>query len=189
MRALRTKSIRLALSLTSCLSAIAYLGCSGDSANDANPGGPDDDSGANGGDRESSDGGNASDGTGGGDGGVSPIALSCTTTTTAFAPSDCPAIVGTHGQATFCYRPQWPRVTSVSVYLSQNGQSSDWSAPFLTLTDDGSGTFKGTASIPDSSTGYPYVFKVQGDTDGVMKGATPYFNDQMNPTFMPAPTG
>ena len=190
MRALRTKSIRLALSLTSCVSVLGYLGCSGDAANDLGSSGGDGDSGSSASDGGGSgDGGVVGDGASGGDGGVSPIVLSCTTTTTAFAPNDCPALTSTHGQASFCYRPQWPGVTSVDVYLSQNGQASDWSAPFLSLTDDGSGTFTGTKSIPDSATGYPYVFKVQGDTDGVMKGLTPYLNDQLNPSFTPAPTG
>lgn len=189
MRALRRKSIRLALSLASSVPALAYVGCSGESANDVGPG-TSDESGAGANDAAvAGDGGTLADGGSGGDSGISPIAISCVTTTTAFAPNDCPAITGTHGQASFCFRPQWPGVTSVDVYLSQNGQASDWSASFLTLTDDGTGTFTGTKAIPDNAAGYPYVFKVKGDTDGVMRAATVFLDDQRNPSFMPPPTG
>jgi hypothetical protein len=63
---------------------------------------------------------------------------------------------------TFSYTPQWSGVTAVSVY-GGFGQSSDWTSPLLTLTDDGKGSFKGQTSLQQGQ--YAYVFKVVGDAD------------------------
>ncbi len=66
------------------------------------------------------------------------------------------------------------------------GQKTDWAAPFLTLTDDGTGTFTGTASLPDGS--YPYLFRPTGTDDGLVEKGR-YFVDQNNPSFAPSPPG
>jgi hypothetical protein len=55
-------------------------------------------------------------------------------------------------------------VTSVEVY-GGFGQSTDWTMPFLTLTNDGSGTFTGSATLATGT--YPYVFYVTGGTDNL----------------------
>src|SRR5690242_225074 len=50
---------------------------------------------------------------------------------------------------TFSYRPAWQGVTSVGV-IGAFGTSDDWdkAKPYLTLTDDGSGNYTGTAMLP-----------------------------------------
>lgn len=66
----------------------------------------------------------------------------------------------------FAYTPSWTGVTAVSV-LGGFGQTGDWTSPFLTLTNDGSGTFRGTASLAPGA--YLYVFKIVGDDAGPAK--------------------
>lgn len=62
---------------------------------------------------------------------------------------------------TFTYKPSWKGVKTVEV-IGAFGQSTDWTAPFVTLADNGSGTF--TATSPALPSGdYAYVFKVTGD--------------------------
>ena len=62
---------------------------------------------------------------------------------------------------TFTYKPSWKGVKSVEV-LGAFGQSTDWTAPFVTLANDGSGTFSATSpALPVGQ--YAYVFKVTGD--------------------------
>jgi len=87
---------------------------------------------------------------------------------------------------TFTYTPQWTTVTAVTVY-GGFGQSTDWTAPFASLTNSGSGTFTGTASLPPGQ--YLYVFKVTGD-DAATNG-TKYSRFSLDPAdsaFAPCPT-
>jgi len=76
---------------------------------------------------------------------------------------------GGPGAVTFAYAPQWSGVTAVTVW-GGFGQSTDWTAPFLTLTNDGSGRFVGQATLPAGQ--YLYVFQVTGDDDAGNKSAT-----------------
>ncbi len=69
---------------------------------------------------------------------------------------------------TFTYTPQWTTVTAVTVW-GGFGQTTDWKMPFATLTNNGSGTFTGTASLPAGQ--YLYVFKVIGDDAAGTNGA------------------
>jgi len=62
---------------------------------------------------------------------------------------------------TFSYTPGWSGVVSVDV-IGQFGQSTDWTAPLVTLHDEGSGTWTGTAELTAGS--YPYLFHIVGDT-------------------------
>lgn len=115
---------------------------------------------------------------------VSPLALSCAATATAtFAPNPCPAPSGASGHADFCFRPQWPGVTSVAVF-GGFGQAGDWKDPLVTLTDDGTGTFTGSATIANGS--YPYLFQVHGSADYLVKDGQ-WLLDQTNASFVPAP--
>ncbi len=180
------RSLQRAFVLTSSVSFLAFAACSGasnDSTGDSTSGG---DSGAAG------DGGSTTtDGSAGGDGGTTPtgdggIPFTCAETTAPISPNACPAIVGSHGHASFCYRPQWSGATGVDVYLSSHGLSTDWNAPFATLTNDGSGTFTGTATLADGT--YPYVFQVHGSADGLVRDGD-YLSDQQNPNFVPPPVG
>ena len=125
---------------------------------------------------------------GGGDGGPSdagssPLALTCAPRP---SPSACPAPSGASGQASFCFRAEWAGVTGVDVYVGVTGQASDWSAPFMSLTNDGTGTFTGTKALANGS--YPYLFRVYGSSDGVV-AKTQYLLDQENPAFTPAVLG
>jgi hypothetical protein len=63
---------------------------------------------------------------------------------------------------TFAYSPQWSGATAVAVY-GAFGQSTDWTAPFLTLTNDGQGNFTGKTTLPTGQ--YLYVFKITGDAE------------------------
>ncbi len=63
---------------------------------------------------------------------------------------------------TFTYKPQWAGVTAITV-IGGFGQSGDWTSPFATLADDGTGTFKATAMLPAGA--YLYAYKIIGDTD------------------------
>jgi hypothetical protein len=114
----------------------------------------------------------------------SPLAFTCAVTTgNTFAPNPCPAPSGTSGEADFCLRPQWPGVTSVDVY-GGFGQATDWTQPFVSLTNDGSGTYTGTATVANGS--YPYVFRVHGTYDNLVRDGQ-YLLDQANPSYVPAP--
>jgi hypothetical protein len=74
-------------------------------------------------------------------------------------------------------------VTSVEVY-GGFGKGTDWTMPFLTLTNDGTGTFTGSATLANGS--YPYIFRTHGGVDGLVRTGS-YFNDQENAQFAPAP--
>ncbi|HEY1557434.1 MAG TPA: hypothetical protein VGF94_21510 [Kofleriaceae bacterium] len=113
-----------------------------------------------------------------------PLALMCAVTLgDAIAPNPCPAPSGADGHADFCFRPQWPGVTSVDVY-GGFGQATDWTQPYVSLTNDGSGTFTGGAALVDGS--YPYLFRVHGTVDNLVKNGQ-YLLDQTNASFVPAP--
>jgi len=118
------------------------------------------------------------------DAAVSPLALACAATTGGFAPNPCPAPSGAHGHADLCFRPQWPGVTAVEVYGGFHGDNTDWTAPFLALTDDGSGTFTGSAALADGT--YPYLFRVHGSADNLVKDGQ-YLLDQTNAAFVAGP--
>jgi hypothetical protein len=87
----------------------------------------------------------------------------------------------------FAYKPSWKGAVKVEV-LGAFGLATDWTSPFLTLTDSGDGTFRGTS--PPLATGkYPYVFRVTGDE----AGPTPakyvrYAIDPALSTYTPCPT-
>lgn len=70
---------------------------------------------------------------------------------------------------TFSYDPGWAGVSAVAV-LGGFGQTSDWTMPLVTLKNDGSGHFSGSAMLPPGS--YPYVFKVTGDAQAGTASAT-----------------
>ena len=82
-------------------------------------------------------------------------------------------------------RPQWSGVTSVDVY-GGFGLATDWAMPFLTLTNDGSGTFTGTKALANGT--YNYYFRTQGSADNLVSNGH-YFLDQENPGFAPHPAG
>ncbi len=113
-----------------------------------------------------------------------PLALTCAVTTSPFAPASCPAPAGTAGNATFCYRPQWPGVTAVDV-RGGFGSADDWTTPLASLADQGDGTWAVTVSLTGGP--YPYVFHVEGSTDGVIPSGGAFVLDQTNPSFVPAP--
>jgi hypothetical protein len=113
-----------------------------------------------------------------------PLGLACSVTTATFAPALCPAPNPPSGSATFCYRPQWPGVTSVSV-LGGFGQATDWTTPLTSLTEQGNGTW--SATVPLANGSYPYIFQVKGGADGVIGATGTYAIDQLNPSFVPQP--
>jgi hypothetical protein len=119
------------------------------------------------------------------DAGKTAISLTCAVSSSPPSPNPCPAVHGVSGMATFCYRPQWSGVTAVEVY-GGFGQATDWTDAFLTLTNDGSGTFTGTTALADGT--YPYVFKAQGTADNLVPQNHPFL-DQYNTAFVPAPAG
>jgi hypothetical protein len=87
---------------------------------------------------------------------------------------------------TFSYTPAWDGVTSVEV-LGAFGQSTDWTAPLVTLTASG-GTFTGTAQLPPGT--YLYVFHAIGDTNAGSAKAPTYAHyaiDPANPSWAPCP--
>ena len=69
---------------------------------------------------------------------------------------------------TFRYTPGWDGVQSVEV-IGGFGQSTDWTAPLVTLAPSGA-TFTGTATLPPGS--YLYVFHIVGDAAAGTKAAT-----------------
>lgn len=90
------------------------------------------------------------------------------------------------GSVSFSYTPQWKGVTAVSVY-GGFGQGTDWTAPLLSLTDDGTGTFKGATTL--SAGQYLYVFKVVGDEEAGAQAAK-YSRFAIDPTdsaYAPCP--
>ena len=90
------------------------------------------------------------------------------------------------GEVTFSYKPSWPGVTAVTV-LGGFGQADDWKAPFVTLTNDGTGQYTGMASLPDGV--YPYVFRVTGDAAAATPTKSLFAIDPGNPAFVACPMG
>jgi hypothetical protein len=89
---------------------------------------------------------------------------------------------------TFSYTPGWSGVVSIDV-VGQFGLSTDWTAPLVTLHDDGSGTWTGTAEVPPGS--YPYLFHIVGDSAAGGKAATypRYAIDPGDPAYVACPSG
>jgi hypothetical protein len=132
------------------------------------------------------DAGGSDSGTPSSDGGLpATLQLQCAATLNPPQPNPCPTPSLGSGQAEFCFRSQWAGVTSVDVY-GGFGQAMDWKMPFLTLTNDGTGTFTGSTPLANGS--YPYVFRTNGSADSLVSNGH-YFLDQENPQFEPAPAG
>ena len=110
-----------------------------------------------------------------------PLGLSCAVTT---ATAACPAPPGDAGHATFCFRPQWPGVTSVDV-LGGFGKADDWTNPLVSLVDQHDGTWTATVAIANGT--YPYDFLAHGSTDSVLGANATYVIDQTNPAFVKPP--
>jgi hypothetical protein len=85
----------------------------------------------------------------------------------------------------FSYKPSWSGVTAVKVF-GGFGQATDWDPknPFLTLSNDGSGTFTGSAMLPAGS--YSYLFQVVGDADGPTNYSRTSI-DPLDPDFVQCP--
>ena len=73
------------------------------------------------------------------------------------------------GPVTFSYSPDWDGVVSVAV-VGGFGQSTDWTAPFVTLAQGSDGSFAGSAMIGPGT--YPYLFYVVGDAAAGAGSAT-----------------
>jgi hypothetical protein len=114
---------------------------------------------------------------------TNPLALACAATAMTYAPALCPPPSGAAAHAEFCFRPQWPGVTGVDVYVDRGG-AGDWTMPFATLADQGDGTWAATTALPNGT--YPYLFRVHGALDHVVPDGQ-YLLDQINPAFVPAP--
>ncbi len=88
---------------------------------------------------------------------------------------------------TFTYAPRWRGVTSVTV-VGGFGQADDWDvkAPLVTLTNDGTGTFRGTAQLRAGS--YLYLLRAVGDDDALMPAvASTLAVDPNAPSTVPCP--
>lgn len=100
---------------------------------------------------------------------------------------------GSGGQGTggggveLSYTPGWPGVTSVTV-IGSFGATDAWDPkkPYLTLKDDGSGTWKGSAAIPEGK--HPYLFVVNGDAAGPADTSR-YVLDPLRSVVVPCPAG
>src|SRR5262249_32717130 len=66
------------------------------------------------------------------------------------------------------------------------GQTTDWLQPFVSLTNDGSGTFTGTHALPNGT--YNYYFRAHGSADALVRDGT-WLLDEENPAFSPHPAG
>jgi hypothetical protein len=101
------------------------------------------------------------------------------------APPDSPSGDAGTGSVTFRYTPGWKGVKQVDV-IGSFGQATDWTAPLVTLTDDGSGNFTGTASVAPGT--YTYLFKVTGDADDAKPDQfVRYAFDPANSSFAACP--
>ncbi|MGH7281266.1 MAG: hypothetical protein ACRELY_07075 [Polyangiaceae bacterium] len=88
---------------------------------------------------------------------------------------------------TFSYHPQWPGVTEVDV-IGAFGTSDDWDpkAPFLKLTNDGSGNYTGGASLAAGS--YLFLFHVIGDSAQSDPAFDRYAIDPLDPDVEACPS-
>jgi hypothetical protein len=113
-----------------------------------------------------------------------------TPTSTSGDPDATPPVDAAPSSITFSYRPSWKGVKSVEV-LGGFGLSSDWKQAFVTLTDDGTGTFTGTA--PALAAGhYSYLFRATGDEAAAAAKTATYPRFALDPTdaaFVACPTG
>ncbi len=91
-----------------------------------------------------------------------------------------PPIDAASQPVTFSYRPSWKGVKSVEV-LGGFGLSSDWKQAFVTLSDDGTGTFTGTA-LALAAGHYPYLFRATGDVAAATAKAATYAHVALDPT-------
>ncbi|MEO6777497.1 MAG: carboxypeptidase-like regulatory domain-containing protein [Kofleriaceae bacterium] len=87
---------------------------------------------------------------------------------------------------TFAYKPAWSGVVSVDVVGAAVGATGAWTT-LASLTDDGSGTFTGTATLAAGA--YDYLFHVTGDAAAGAKAATlaRYAIDPASADFEPCP--
>src|ERR1700710_1224485 len=85
------------------------------------------------------------------------------------ASADAPVADAAPPMTTFAYKPGWNGVVSVSVVGAPVGASGPW-ATLAALTDDGTGTFAGTAALAAGE--YDYLFQIVGDADAGTKAMT-----------------
>jgi len=100
---------------------------------------------------------------------------------------DSPADSSSAQTATFSYKPQWSGVKKVEV-VGGFGQASDWSKTLslISLTNDGTGKWTGTAQLPTAT--YLYVFRVTGDDDSTQGAAfVHYAIDPLNTAYAACP--
>lgn len=85
------------------------------------------------------------------------------------------------------YTPGWPGVTSV-VVIGDFGAAGAWDPkqPFLTLADDGTGTWRGTASVPEGE--HAFLFAVNGDAEAPADTSR-YVLDPLRSKVIPCPAG
>jgi hypothetical protein len=102
------------------------------------------------------------------------------------AAADSPPADAAAPVTTFAYKPGWTGVVSVSVVGAPVGASGPW-ATLAALTDDGSGTYTGTATLAAGD--YDYLFQITGDADAGTKAGTlaRYAIDPTAADFEPCP--
>jgi hypothetical protein len=155
---MRTRTLSLVLFGTTALAAAVVAACSSDSGDAAQP-------------KPTSDAGDQPDTAAPADDGA--------------ATPDARNDTSTGGGVTFRYTPAWKGATKVEVY-GAFGTAMDWKQPFLTLADDGSGSFTGTAQVPPGQ--IPYVFKITGDEASAKPAAfTRFAVDPGNPDWVACP--
>jgi hypothetical protein len=102
------------------------------------------------------------------------------------ASTDAPAADAAAPTTTFSYHPGWAGVVSIDVVGAAVGATGPW-ATLASLTNDGTGTFTGTATLAPGD--YDYLFHLTGDADAGMKSATlaRYAIDPASVDFEPCP--
>lgn len=167
--------IQIVLGLFAITTSFAACSSGNDTQGDAQADSPNDVTGSD--VNVANDGGPSTDAT-------SPLGFACSPPS---SPNACPPPSGTAGEADFCFRAEWAGITGVDVYVGTTGQTSDWKNPATTLANDGSGRFTGKiTSLADGS--YPYLFRVHGSVDGLVRDGT-YLLDQENNAFSPPVNG
>jgi hypothetical protein len=91
------------------------------------------------------------------------------------------------GTTTFAYKPGWAGAKEVDV-IGGFGTSDDWDVkkPYLTLVDDGTKNYTGSAVLPAGT--YAYVFHVVGDSAAGDPKFDRYAIDPLNPSIAGCPT-
>jgi hypothetical protein len=85
------------------------------------------------------------------------------------------------------YRPSWGGVMGVAVF-GAFGQATDWTMPFASLADDGTGTYTATVTLPAGT--YAYLFRIMGDSAGSNPARVAHSAlDPTNPTVAVCPPG